>query len=381
MYRSRLFLVMSSWALATLALCAVGCQKPSRKGASDAPQITSEETVRLSSAQLDGPVKFMVAPVAVQPALPLPPVTGRVTTVATLTSPTFAPLSGRVASVPVRLGAKVEKGARLVEIRAAELSTLRRDVESARLAVQTKQALVERLEQLVASRIAPESDLLVARSELKEARLAATTAVERLQALALEPSGQTTYWLRAARAGTVVALSAVPGAHVAPEDGVPLVVIADLDQVLVEADVAPRDAGDIEVGQMARILGTGGAAVKVEGRVESVSEVVDPLRQVVPVRISVQNEARALRPNAFVNVVFGGTRDREVVIVPSAAVVSDGARSVVFVEREPAVFERRVVELGRRTRDAVEVLSGLLPVERVVTSGTLLLLNALDINH
>jgi cobalt-zinc-cadmium efflux system membrane fusion protein len=381
MQPSRLFPVMPAWASCFLALCALGCQEPSGKSEAVAPQIASEETVRLSSAQLEGPVKFQVAPVTVQSALPLPPVTGRVTTVATLTSPTFAPLSGRVASVAVRLGSKVEKGECLVEIRAAELSTLRRDVESARLAVQTKQALVERLEQLVASRIAAESDLLVARSELKEARLAATTAAERLAALALEPSGQTTYWLKAARAGTVVALSAVPGQHVAPEDAAPLVVIADLDQVLVEADVAPRDAGEIVIGQTAQILGTSGASVKVEGRVESVSEVVDPVRQVVPVRIAVQNEARVLRPNAFVNVVFEGTRNREVVIVPSAAVVSDGARAVVFVEREPGVFERRTVELGRRTRDAVEVISGLLPVERVVTSGALLLLNALDMNH
>lgn len=373
--------LLALWAACFSALGAWGCHEASGQPDRAGTEFASENTVRLSSAQADGPVKFQVAPVALQAALPLPPVTGRVTTVATLTSPAFAPLSGRVVSVAVRLGAKVDQGARLVEIRAAELSTLRRDVESARLAVQTKQALVERLEQLVASRIAAESDLLVARSELTEARLAAATAAERLQALALEPSGQTTYWVKAARAGTVVALSAVPGQQVAPEDATPLLVIADLDQVLVEADVAPRDAGAIEVGQTAQIRGTGSAEIKIAGRVENVSEVVDPVRQVVPVRIAVHNESRALRPNAFVHVVFEGARDSRVLVVPSVAVVSDGARSVVFVEREPGVFERRPVELGRRTRDAVEVISGLLPVERVVTSGALLLLNALDMHH
>lgn len=356
-----------------------GCRASTDGLPHESPAVSAKESVRLPPGGSPSPVQFKVAEAALGPALPLPSVTGRVTTVLTLTSPTFAPLPGRIASVSVRLGAKVNKGDRLVEVRAAELSTLRRDVETARLAVKTREALVQRLEQLVSSRIAAESDLLVARSELAESRLAATAASERIQALSVEPSGQTTYWLRATRAGTIVSLSATPGQHVAPEDGTALVVVADLAEVIVEADVPQRDAGEIRVGQTASIIVNEGAATNIEGRVESVSEVVDPARQVVPVRISVRNDPRTLRPNSFVHVIFSGADSQQMLVVPSAAVVSDGARSVVFIEVEPGVFRRRPVELGRRTRDLVEIKGGLSPIERIVTSGALLLLNALDV--
>jgi len=42
-------------------------------------------------------------------------------------------------------------------------------------------------------------------------------------------------------------------------------------------------------------------------------------------------------------------------------------------------FRRRQVELGRRTQDRIEILSGLSAGEHVVNHGALLLLNALDV--
>jgi membrane fusion protein, heavy metal efflux system len=195
----------------------------------------------------------------------------------------------------------------------------------------------------------------------------------------VEQSGQSTYWLKAGRAGTVVTLNVTPGQRVAPEDGTPPVVVADLAEVIVEADVPPRDAGEIRVGQSATIVVAEGTGSQVLGQVETVSEVVDPARQVVPVRVSAQNQERQLRPNSFVHVVFPSSDPKPILVVPSAAVVSDGASSVVFVEVEPGVFKRRPVELGRRTRELAEITTGLQPAERVVTSGALLLLNAIDV--
>jgi cobalt-zinc-cadmium efflux system membrane fusion protein len=80
-----------------------------------------------------------------------------------------------------------------------------------------------------------------------------------------------------------------------------------------------------------------------------------------------------------VNVTFMPPGDEKLVEVPAAAVVSDGAQSVVFVETEPGTFHRRPVEVGRQSRERAEITAGLKPGERVVTSGALLLLNALNV--
>ncbi len=55
--------------------------------------------------------------------------------------------------------------------------------------------------------------------------------------------------------------------------------------------------------------------------------------------------------------------------VPASAIVDEGAEQVVFVEVSGERFARRVVQIGVRDRDLVEVVSGLAPGERVVTRG------------
>jgi multidrug efflux pump subunit AcrA (membrane-fusion protein) len=113
--------------------------------------------------------------------------------------------------------------------------------------------------------------------------------------------------------------------------------------------------------------------------IEAISEVVDPERQTVPVRVRVDNSGRKLRPNAYVDMVLGSANKHQIVLVPSSAVVRDGADAVVFVQNMPGHFQRRPVRLGRQGKDRVEITSGLFAGEEVVTTSALLLLNAIDI--
>jgi Cu(I)/Ag(I) efflux system membrane fusion protein len=59
--------------------------------------------------------------------------------------------------------------------------------------------------------------------------------------------------------------------------------------------------------------------------------------------------------------------------VPASAVIYAGARRVVFVDRGEGRLEPRAVETGVTTDDAIEILSGLEPGERVVAAGNFLI--------
>lgn len=327
-----------------------------------------------------GPIAFDVTEVRRGAALPLPPVTARITTVEALTSPSFAPLAGRIIESEVHLGDQVQKGQQLVLVRTADLPALARDVRSAELAVATKGASVERMRALVESRAGSQNDLLLAQSELSESRLSLQAAKAKLNSLQIARSkDETAYWVLASRSGTVVQLDANPGSLVGPERAAPVVTVADLAEVLAVADVPQRDAVELQKGRTAHVFPFGAAGESITGTVEVVSDVVDPERQTVPVRVRVDNTARKLRPNAYVDLSFQAGSARPVVLVPSVAVVRDGADAVVFVETASGSFRRRPVVLGRRTHDEVEVVSGVERGERVVTTGALLLVNALDI--
>ena len=366
----------ASCALLTFVSSAACHPGPPSSGDHTAAFHVDKDVVSVASK---GPIAFEVSHAKQGFALPLPPATARITTVEALTSPSFAPLAGRVIESQVHLGDQVQKGQQLVLVRTADLPALERDVRSSELAVTTKGASVERMRALVESRAGSQNDLLLAQSELAESKLSLQAAKAKLNSLQIARSkDETAYWVLANRSGTVVQLDAAPGSLVGPERALPVVTIADLAEVLAVADVPQRDAIELQKGRLAHVFPFGAAGESVEGTVEVVSDVVDQERQTVPVRVRVDNRARKLRPNAYVDLSFEAGTARPAVLVPSVAVVRDGADAVVFVETTSGSFKRRAVVVGRRTHDEVEVVSGVASGERVVTTGALLLVNALD---
>jgi cobalt-zinc-cadmium efflux system membrane fusion protein len=62
-----------------------------------------------------------------------------------------------------------------------------------------------------------------------------------------------------------------------------------------------------------------------------------------------------------------------VVLVPRDAVLEDEGRSFAFVHVEGPFWARRPVRVGSSRGDRVEVVDGLAPGDRIVTSGAFLL--------
>ncbi|MCC6647709.1 MAG: efflux RND transporter periplasmic adaptor subunit [Polyangiaceae bacterium] len=364
---------------ATLAVVGVVTPRLSSRATAPRPAFSVDRD-GVTLAGQGAPLSFDTRRVELGPPLPRQPVTARVATIDARTGPSFAPLDGRVTRVAVRLGDRVKEGDKLVLVQSGDLATLHRELRAAQLSIRTKRAFADRLRLLVDARVASTNDLMVAESELGEATLAATAASSRMRSLGVKPDGDTGYWILAARAGIVVQLDATLGKQVGPDRDRPVATVADLDEVLVVGDVSKRDAATLSAGMDAVITEPGAAdQAPLAGKVDVVSDVVDPERQTVPIRIRVKNDKLELRPNEFVEAVFAPRASDEVVTVPTEAVVSDGATSVVFVEQAPGVLRRRAVRLGRQTRERTEIVSGLTEGERVVVRGALLLLNAIDV--
>lgn len=322
------------------------------------------------------PMRFDAKPAELSAPLARPPVTARVATLESYTSPSFAPLEGRVVESAVRIGSHVKAGDRLVLVRTGDLAELKRSKQAAELSISTKQALLTRVEKLIESRAASQNDLLLAQSELNESKLAARAAGAKINALGIREEGETGYWVLANRPGTVVQLDAAPGKEVGPDKDKPVATVADLAEVLVMADLPQRDMGGLVVGMPVAIRMTGGQLDAITGTLETISAVLDPERQTVPVRILAKNDDGKLRPHTFVEATFLPKEGTKLVTVPTEAVISDGSISVVFVEEEPGAFRRRVVQVGRQTKERTELLSGVKDGEKVVVRGALLLLNA-----
>jgi len=313
------------------------------------------------------------------PPLPPVPAPGRVAVDESRAAPVFSPIAGRVETISVALGQKVRAGERVVAVRSAQVPELLRDVASTREILTLKTVAAQRVKDLVALHAVPEKELELAETERREADLAMQAANGKLRGLRVtEASGDGLFWVKAPRAGIVVERRGLVGQEAGPDRTDPLLVVADLTEVVVIADVLEIDAGGLHAGQTARITSAALPPEGLEGKLVHVGDIVDPIRRTVAVRILLSNSSHGLRPNGFVRVTFqapGGPR----VIVPSESVVTDDQKTVVFVAGKDDRLARRSVRAGRTRDGQTEIIEGLAAGERYAARGALLLLNAIDL--
>jgi Cu(I)/Ag(I) efflux system membrane fusion protein len=150
-----------------------------------------------------------------------------------------------------------------------------------------------------------------------------------------------------------------------------LFVIGDLSRVWVLADAFEGDAGHVEPGFAATVVHPV-LRKSFAARVSDVPPVFDPASRTLKVRLVVDNPGAVLRPDMFVDVELP-VRAPDSPVVPVDAILDSGAAKTVFVDRGGGFFEPRAVETGWRAGDQVQVVSGLVPGERIVVSGNFLI--------
>ena len=187
-----------------------------------------------------------------------------------------------------------------------------------------------------------------------------------------EQSGtaQTRFTLTAPTSGVVAELGAREGAMVSP--GMTLFRISDLSSVWVMADVPESLASQVRVGTDAevRVVGVGDAFA---GKVSAILADVDPATRTVKARVELRNPGLVLKPGMFARVTFKSSTAQQALLVPQEAVIATGKRNVVIVASDEGKYSPVEVQLGRESGGDVEVKSGLLEGQRVVSSGQFLL--------
>lgn len=174
------------------------------------------------------------------------------------------------------------------------------------------------------------------------------------------------YEVRSAKGGTVVHVDAAVGQSVAA--GEVLAEVVDLGGVVVDLKAGARDLPRLRAGQSATIRMEGAQGV-VASKIAAILPGMDPATQTRSVRLVVPNPRRTFAEGQFVQGLVEVGRIPAKVLVPRVGVQSSKGRDVVYV-REGGRFEERVVVLGRKDPNLVEVVSGLKSGEIVAVRGS-----------
>jgi Cu(I)/Ag(I) efflux system membrane fusion protein len=155
--------------------------------------------------------------------------------------------------------------------------------------------------------------------------------------------------------------------------GAPMFRLNGLSTVWINAEVPEAVAAQVRPGNAVEARTPAFPGAVFEGKVSAILPEVNPATRTIKARIEVANPSGQLVPGMFATVNFTPAARKEVLLVPSEAVIQTGKRNVVVVAQGDGQFAPVDVELGLDSNGQTEIRKGLQAGQKVVVSGQFLL--------
>ncbi|MCZ7687407.1 MAG: efflux RND transporter periplasmic adaptor subunit [Sandaracinaceae bacterium] len=236
-------------------------------------------------------------------------------------------------------------------------------------AIFSQELLASQTEYLAALRAAPSRDAPLVRGARERLQVFGMTPAQ-ISALERRGAPERLVTVSAPRAGTVLRRSVTEGTAVDPSTE--LFTIADLSRVWALTEVPEVDAPRVRVGSTATLSVPASGLPPFEANVSFVYPTLSERTRTLRARFEVANPDGELRPGMYGTAEFD-TATRDAIVVPRDAIVDTGLQQHVFVLEGESMLVPRVVSLGVRLDERVEVTDGLREGDRIVAAGVFLI--------
>jgi len=147
-----------------------------------------------------------------------------------------------------------------------------------------------------------------------------------------------------------------------------VVTLMDISKVKIKVNIPAKDLRDIRIGLKSLLRVDSYPDEIFEGKVFIINPAADPLTRSFEVQIAAANPDFKLKAGMFARVEIMVEKRENVVVVPIDAILEEGENNYVFITENSKAF-KKLVKLGLREGILVEVISGLMENEKVVTVG------------
>jgi cobalt-zinc-cadmium efflux system membrane fusion protein len=297
------------------------------------------------------------------------------------TTQVFSPYSGRVVKVLVALGETVHEGTPLLAVAASEFVQGQNDLINAVALFNLAQANARRKQALYEAKGGSLQDSQQAQADLVNAANALASVRNRLRILGKKDDeiekmehaqsiDPVTYVL-APIGGVVTDRQVGPGQYIQSGAATPVYTIGDLSTVWMVANVRENDAPYVNRGQPVEVRVLALPDRVFNAHLTYVAPAVDPVTRRLTVHAQIANPEGLLKPEMFATFTIASAVGSQVLAVPGEAVVYEGDTARVWVAGADDTLALHSIRVGRGSHGMVEVLSGLTPTDKVVTSGSL----------
>jgi membrane fusion protein, heavy metal efflux system len=309
-----------------------------------------------------------------------------------MTVQVFTPYQGRIINLFARLGDDVKKGQTLFTIDSPDLLQAESTLIAAAGVLELTTRNLERLRELYKTRAIAQKDLEQAVSDQQTAEGAlragrdavrifgkSDTDIDQIIAKRL---ADPTLVVPSPIDGRVTARNAAPGLFVQPGNAPAPYSVADISTMWMLANVAESDIPAFHLGQAVKVSVLAYPGKLFEGRISTISSMVDPNTRRMLVRSEIRDPKHELRAGMFTTFVIQTGDPERSVAVPLNGVVREGDGAMtVWVTTDRKRFVQRMVKIGIQADGYRQILDGLQPGELVATDGAVFLSNMVVIGQ
>lgn len=288
--------------------------------------------------------------------------------------------SGQVIESRVSLGDKVQQGQVLAVIRSAEVAGNYADLSSADADIAISKRELDNTESLYQNGIASERELTEAKQQYQKT-LAAKRKIDAM--LNINGGSKTSdggiYYLTAPISGYIVEKKVNAGNFIRPDLNESLFTISNLKDIWVWANVFEADIPKIKEGDNAMITPLAYPDKTFTGKIDKVSEVLDPENKAMKVRIRLQNPDMLLKPAMFTRVIVRkkASDNKQAICISKKALIDQNGKTYVVVYNNNCDMRIAEVSVQKPADDKVYVLDGLNAGDKVITQNELLIFQQL----
>ncbi|MEO0553812.1 MAG: efflux RND transporter periplasmic adaptor subunit [Bacteroidota bacterium] len=272
-------------------------------------------------------------------------------------------VSGVVRSILFKEGQKVIKGQLLVELNDEEFKA---ELEKLQYTKKLNEDIEYRQKQLLAKEAISTEEY-----EMSLTTLQTSIAEIKINQVQIEK-----HKIRAPFSGTVGLREISEGSYISPSDLI--ATIYSIDPIKVDFSIPGRYISELNIGDQISFT-VDAFDESFEGAIYAIEPQIDPETRSIKVRAVSDNSENKLLPGQFARVNLTISTVEEAIMIPTEAIIPElnGKKVYVFANGKAASKE---VTTGLRTADKIQVTTGLVDSDTVITTGILQLRPGMEVD-
>lgn len=301
---------------------------------------------------------------------------GKITADNSKTIEIFPVVGGNVTKVFAELGDYVKKGQLLAKIQSTEVAGFEKELDDAKNDLLIAENNLKVSQELFEGKLSAERDVLEAKSQLDKSKSQLRRIQETYKIYHIKAGA--TFEVRSPLSGFIVQKNINQDMLLRNDRSDNIFDIAQIDDVWAIVNVNESDIGLVKLGIDAEVSTLSYPDKKFYGKVDNIFSIIDPETKAMKARVKLNNSGYLLKPEMRATIKLSYSEKRQMIAIPSNAVIFDKSKSFVMIFKDRNNIETRQIEVFRQVGGITYVLSGLKEGEKVISENQLLIYDALN---